>query len=295
MSQMEKLKIGWRMLRPFTLSASLVPVLIGTAQAFVKGRFNFELFAVFLLACIVIQAATNMFNEYFDYRRGLDTAEMIGISGTIVRDGILPATVLKLACSLIGISVLLGLYICIQTNVWVAVVGSVCILIAYFYSGGPKPLSYTPFGELAASLAMGPVMVLLAYYIQMREVSVQVIAISLPIGLLIGAILLGNNVRDAEQDFKGGRRTLAIVLGSQGGRNLLGILIGSSYLIVLALAATSCVTPWVLLVCLSLPLALRIVRRFFRYSDPIDLHTAVKGTAGLLLVFGFLLVIGLGL
>ncbi|HDR5033782.1 TPA: UbiA family prenyltransferase, partial [Bacillus anthracis] len=93
-------RIWWSLLRPHTLTAAFVPVFIGTAYAMQVGGINqihLPLFLIMLLACLLIQAATNMFNEYFDYKRGLDHEGSVGIGGAIVRDGIQPKTVLNLA------------------------------------------------------------------------------------------------------------------------------------------------------------------------------------------------------
>ncbi|MCF8563417.1 1,4-dihydroxy-2-naphthoate polyprenyltransferase [Alicyclobacillus tolerans] len=285
----QRIGVAWRLLRPFTLTASIVPVLVGSGLAVNRRHFHFGLFFSFLIASILIQAATNMFNEYFDYKRGLDTKEMVGIAGTIVHDGISPGKVLLTAWTFIAISVVLGVYICVSTTWWIAVVGIACLAVAYFYSGGPKPLAYTPFGELAASIAMGPVIVLLAYYIQTSQVTGRAIFVSIPIGLLIGAILLGNNIRDMDQDKLGGRRTVAILLGRQWGRVLFASVFALTYVVVLALIAAQVLTPWALVVLLTVPTATYVTKLFFRFSEPSKLHPAVKGTAVLLFRFGTLM------
>jgi 1,4-dihydroxy-2-naphthoate octaprenyltransferase len=289
----KRFDIGWRLLRPFTLTASIIPALIGTGIAVTQGNFHVGLFLCFTVACILIQAATNMFNEYFDFKRGLDSKEMVGIAGTIVHDGVRPITVLRLGWTFMFIAILLGVYICAATTWWIALVGSLCLCVAYFYSGGPKPLAYTPFGELAASVAMGPVIVLLAYYIQTHNITGRAAAISIPIGLLIGAILLGNNIRDMEQDKLGGRRTVAILLGRERGRVLFACVFAVTYVLVLCLIAVHMLTPWVLLVLMTIPSAVYVVRLFYRHSEPSYLHPAVKGTAVLLFRFGGLMFVGM--
>lgn len=284
-----KFLIGWRMLRPFTLTASMIPVLIGTGLALVQSHFHSGLFFSFLTASVLIQAATNMFNEYFDYKRGLDSKEMVGIAGTIVHDGIRPKTVLTLAWVFIFTAFLLGIYICAMTSWWIALIGTLCIAVAYFYSGGPVPLAYTPFGELAAAIAMGPVIVLLAYYVQTRAITGEATAASIPIGLLIGAILLGNNIRDMDQDRAGGRKTIAILLGRRRAGVLFAGVFTLTYMVVLTLIASRALTPWALVVLLTVPSAVVVARMFFRFHEPSQLHPAVKGTAVLLFRFGALM------
>jgi 1,4-dihydroxy-2-naphthoate polyprenyltransferase len=292
MSFRQRLSIGWRLLRPFTLTASLVPVLIGTGMALSQGHFHALLFLSFLIASLLIQVATNMFNEYFDYKRGLDDHNMVGIAGTIVRDGVHPRTVIRLAWICVAVSVLLGVYICASTTWWIAAVGTLCLCVAYCYSGGPKPLAYTPFGELAAAIAMGPAIVLLAFYVQTSTITAQSIVTSIPIGLLIGAILLGNNIRDMEQDRQGGRRTLVILLGRERGRVLFASVFAVSYVVVLGLVVLGYLTPWTLLVFLTVPSATHVVKLYYRYTEPKQLHPAVKGTSTLLFRFGALMFVG---
>ena len=117
-------RIWWQLTRPHTLTAAFAPVFLGTMIALTYGKIHFPLFFAMLIASIFIQMATNMFNEYYDFKRGLDTEQSIGIGGTIVRNGVKPKTVLNLAFMLYGISVLIGIYICMETSWMLAVVGS---------------------------------------------------------------------------------------------------------------------------------------------------------------------------
>src|SRR5690625_4047941 len=168
-----------------------------------------------LIASILIQAATNMFNEYYDYKLGLDTEESVGIGGTIVRDGIAPKTVLYLAYMFFALAILLGIYICIQSSWWIAVIGLISMLFGYLYTGGPIPIAYTPFGELFSGFFMGTVIISISYYIQTLTLTSNVIWISVPVAIFIGAILLANNIRDLDGDKENGRKTIAILLGRE--------------------------------------------------------------------------------
>src|SRR5690625_1022061 len=155
LNEKEGFQIWWRLLRPHTLTASFVPVFVGSMFAFIDHSLHAGLFFAMLIASMLIQAATNMFNEYYDYKRGLDNEQSVGIGGTIVRDGIAPRTVMRLAIAFIITAILIGLYICMETSWWIAVIGLICIFIGYIYTGGPIPIAYTPFGELVSGLLMG--------------------------------------------------------------------------------------------------------------------------------------------
>ncbi|NSL51374.1 1,4-dihydroxy-2-naphthoate polyprenyltransferase [Calidifontibacillus erzurumensis] len=286
-------KTWYRQLRPHTLTASFVPVSIGTALALLDGSVNILLFLAMLIASLLIQAATNLFNEYYDYKRGLDNADSIGIGGGIVRDGIAPKTILNVACGFFAIAILLGLYICANSSWWIAAIGIVCMITAYFYTGGPFPIAYSPFGEIVAGFFMGVVIILIAYFIQVGSISLESILISIPISILIGAILLSNNIRDLDGDKKSGRRTLAILVGREKAIRLLAFMFAVSYGWILVLIFAQIVSPWLLIVFGSLPKAVQAVRGFHGKTQPIQMMPAMKATAQTNTHFGFLVAFGL--
>src|SRR5699024_9447506 len=105
LNEKEGWQIWWRLLRPHTLTASFIPVFVGTLIAYhVQELLHILLFLAMIVTSMLIQAATNMFNEYYDYERGMDNEKSVGIGGTIVRDGVAPKTVLYLAFSFFGLS-----------------------------------------------------------------------------------------------------------------------------------------------------------------------------------------------
>lgn len=284
--------VWWRLMRPHTLTASFIPVFAGTAMALFENGFRADLFVAMLTASLLIQAATNMVNEYFDYVRGLDNEQTVGIGGTIVRDGVAPKLVRNLAYGFYGLSVLLGLYICAESSWWVALAGTVSILVSYLYSAGPLPISSTPFGELFSGLFMGPVIILITFYIQAGYLSVAAVNVSLSLGLLIGAINLSNNIRDKDGDKAHGRKTLAVLLGRRRAIKLLAGIFIAAFIWISLLSATGMVTPWALLVLLSIPKAVQAVRGFIGKSTPFEMMPAMKSTAQLNTFFGLLLSIG---
>lgn len=283
----------WRLLRPHTLSASFIPVSIGTALALEANQFSLLLFLAMMVASILIQAATNMFNEYYDYKRGLDTAESVGIGGAIVREGVKPKTVLLLAFAFFTVSIVLGVYICMQSSWWIAVIGLIGMAVGYLYTGGPYPIAYTPFGELAAGLFMGVLIVVISFYIQTGTVNTDSILISIPVSILVGAILLANNIRDREGDKKNGRKTLAILFGHKKARYLLNGMFIFSYGWILILIGLQIVSPWLLIVFASVPKAIEASKGFKGKKTPIQMMPAMKATAQTNTFFGFLTTIGL--
>ncbi|MEH7304328.1 1,4-dihydroxy-2-naphthoate polyprenyltransferase [Neobacillus drentensis] len=286
-------QVWWQMTRPHTLTAAFVPVLLGTALSLKHGNIHFGLFFAMLIASLLIQAATNMFNEYFDFKRGLDTAQSVGIGGTIVRDGIKPKTVLNLAFGFYGIALLLGVYICANSSWWLAVVGLICMAVGYFYTGGPFPIAYTPFGEILSGFFMGMLIILISFFIQTGTVSSTSILVSVPSMVLVGMIMLSNNIRDLDGDKENGRKTVAILLGKKGAIYLLIGMFTFSFLWVLGLITIGVLPVWAALVILSAPKAIKATKGFIENNIPIKMAPAMKATAQTNTIFGFLLAIGI--
>lgn len=286
-------KVWWQLTRPHTLTAAFAPVLLGTALAIENNGIHWGLFLAMLIASLLIQAATNMFNEYYDFKRGLDNENSIGIGGAIVRHGIKPGTVISLAFGLYGIAVLLGVYICMNSSWWVAAVGVVSLAAGYLYTGGPLPIAYTPFGELVAGFFMGVLIILISFYIQTGTVTLTSVLVSFPSFLLVGAILLANNIRDLDGDKEFGRRTLAILLGRSGAIKLLAGMFIVSYLWVIGLVIAGVISPWLAIVGLSIPKAIAATKGFIGKSQPLEMMPAMKATAQTNTIFGFLLSIGI--
>lgn len=289
----KKWAIWWRLLRPHTLTASFIPVAIGTAMALSIQDITVPLFLSMLLASTLIQVSTNIFNEYYDFINGLDHADSIGISGTIVRDHISPKTILRIAYIFSGVAILLGIYICIYTSWWIFFTGLICILVGYLYSGGPYPISATPFGELIAGAFMGLCIILISFFIQTGTITLGVMLVSGPTSILIGTILMANNIRDLADDKAHGRKTLAILVGRRYAVFLLTSMLASAYLWLLALIFYNFLSYWALLTFASLPKALQAVNGFQNKTTAEQMMPAMKATAQTNTLFGLLLVLAL--
>src|SRR3712207_5512450 len=207
-----------RLARPFSLTASAVPVLLGTALALGDGAFAWGPFLAMLFGSILIQAATNMFNEFYDEQRGLDEAGTVGIAGTIVQGRMRARAVLLGALFCYTVALFLGIYRVAVGGWSILVLGCLSALGGYLYSAGPRPIAYTPASEVAVFLFMGVLIVVIAYAVQNPgSFPARVPLAALPIGGPVAAILLANNIRDMGSDRRGGRRPLPIVLGRGGG------------------------------------------------------------------------------
>lgn len=286
-------RIWWQLTRPHTLTAAFVPVLLGTALAVKYNSLHVLLFTAMLVASLLIQAATNMFNEYFDYARGLDNENSVGIGGAIVRNGVKPKTVLALGFAFFAIALILGIYISATSSWWIALIGLVCMAVGYFYTGGPKPIAYTPFGELMSGFFMGVVIIQISFFIQTGYITYLSILFSIPVSILIGTIMLANNIRDLDGDRENGRKTLAIIFGRKNAIKLLAGMFIVSYSWIILLIILFDVSPWLLITFISIPKALRSVKGFVGKTEPIEMMPAMKATAQTNTIFGFLMSIGI--
>ncbi|MBM7610506.1 1,4-dihydroxy-2-naphthoate octaprenyltransferase [Lysinibacillus composti] len=292
--EMSSAKLMWKMTRPHTLTATFAPVILGTVMALFVADINWLLFIAMMVACLALQIATNLFNEYYDFKRGLDTAESVGIGGGIVRHGLKPKNVLTVAVLLYVVAAFIGVYICISSSWWLVVIGLFGMAVGYFYTGGPLPIAYTPFGELFSGLLMGTGFVLISFFIQTNTVTSWSVMISIPIGILVGAINMSNNIRDIDEDIKGGRKTLAILLGREKAVMVLANAFVISYLWIVILVMIGDISPWTLLVLLSLKKPISAIQGFNKgVKEPQYMRVAMKSTAITNTLFSLLLSVGL--
>src|SRR5918911_2046011 len=284
----------FRLARPFSLTAAAVPVFFGTALAFNDGSFAWGPFFAMLFGSLLIQAATNMFNEFYDAQRGLDVAGTVGIAGSIVSGRVSARRVLAGALLCYTLALFLGIYL-VAVGGWpILVLGCLCAMGGYLYSAGPRPIAYTPASEVAVFLFMGVLIVVIAYAVQHPgSFPSRVPLAALPIGGPVAAILLANNLRDIGSDRRGGRRTLPIVLGREVGVLIYRVLLLEAYVAAAALMALRIVPLDCALVFLSAAAAIRLTRDIAVTTTPERLDPVVKRTAGLHLAFGLLYTLGI--
>lgn len=287
------------LIRPRTLTAAFSPVVLGAAM----GATQFAptqpiglsiIYTLGILICVLsAQIAANIWNEYFDFKSGLDLTQAAGNSGSIVRDGISPAIIKRWGYMTTILPLILGIALAKAVTWWYIPVGMLCILTSILYSGGPKPISRTPFGELASGLAMGFAIVGITLFAWTHTLHWTYLIPAVPSTILIGAIMMTNNLRDFTNDANHGRRTLVILLGRERGLQLLQglFLISSLWILIWTICG---VIPWPSLVALlSLLPVMKVIHIFNTYADPIRLNEAMKFTSISCTLYHFLWAIGL--
>lgn len=285
--------------RPRTLAAALGPTILGAAFSYYTfGALHGTGLAIFhtiliFLAVVSAQIIANLWNELKDFKSGLDAGQKIGNAGSLTRGAVTPKLISTMIKVLMIVPIIIGLYLSATITWWYIPAGIICILISFLYSGGPKPISRTPFGEISSGIAMGFAIVLITGFAWTRELSLVFLIPALPATLLVGSIMLTNNIRDIRNDEKHGRRTLPIVLGRDHAISLMSITyifnffwIGAwIYLKVLPIPA--------LLALIAIIPAFKTIKIFYTHVDEIKLDKAMGTTAGAAMLYQLLLSIGL--
>jgi 1,4-dihydroxy-2-naphthoate octaprenyltransferase len=206
-------------------------VLVGTAYAaWTTRRLDAATLALMLSATLAIDLATAGFNSYFDFVRGVDTVETdVDRYKVLVHRDVDPRVALWISVAAFAAAGLLGLALGARVGWEVVGVGVVCMAVAFFYSGGPKPIAATPVGEVFAGGFLGLVLVTLSYYVQAGHTPRDLLLVGLPSTALIADILAVNNACDTVGDARAGRRTLAIVVGPRGAEVVVVALVAAGY------------------------------------------------------------------
>jgi 1,4-dihydroxy-2-naphthoate octaprenyltransferase len=246
----------FQLMRPLTFSGTISPIIAGTALASLYAPIRWDVFFVMIIAALIVQTTANMFNDYFDFKNGQDAEKW---KDAEERDGKEPAHhhIPYAAIAMLGIAVILGAWLSIQSSWWVALIGSISIVFGYLYSAGRHSLSALGLGELTAAVFLGFVTTILSYVIQGHAVDSFILAVALTFAMLIATMILSNNIRDLQKD-QGFRNTLPMKLGRKNAARLLSVLLVSIYIWALLLIITQ-VIPWTATLSLfAIPVALRL-------------------------------------
>ncbi len=286
-------KVWLKTSRPFSLTASISPVLVGTAVAAYEGIFHVAPFLLALFASLFLQIGTNYFNEYFDYIYGLDHLGSLGSMTVIFRNEMTARQVLAGGITCFVIAALLGLGLALLVGPLILLFGLVGIVIAYFYSARPFKFASRGLGDILVYIAMGFLMTWGAYYVQIPHWSWRAFAASVPVGLLVTAILNMNNVRDYTDDLAVQKRTLPVRFGQHFGQIFHAVLLIGSYVAVTIFALLGILPLFSLLVWITFPLAFTNVRSVLMATERRAFITSIKRTAMLHLQFGAVLALAI--
>ena len=296
MPQKLNLKLAWRASRPFVFPASIIPVLIGTATAWTIadqpvfwGRFFLCVAGVMLL-----HAGANMFNDYYDYKKGVDRKGTFGSSGVLTGNMMTPSQLFKLAVFCYGLALCIGLILWFLAGHWVVWLGIAGATGGFLYTGGPA-LKYLKLGDLCVFMLFGVLITLGSYYIQTGVISWIPMLYAIPIGLLIDGILHGNNLRDIQSDASVDVETFAGLIGIKASQIFYYLIVFAAFISIPVMILLNDL-PWpTLLVVFSIPLAVRNLKMVFHFNHlPREKFAVIDAmSAQLQMSFGALMTLGI--
>src|SRR3989442_4640513 len=291
------LSVSWKTwvktARPFSLTAAVSPVLVGTAVATYEGTFHPVAFLATLLSCLFLQIGANYFNEYFDYRYGLDHSGSLGSSTVIFRHEMTAAQVLAGGIGSFFFAAVFGLVLILLTSPTIILFGLAGMAIAYFYSAKPFKFATRGLGDILVYIAMGFLMTWVAYYVQIPRWSWLAFAASVPVGFLVVAILNMNNLRDYQDDKAVHKLTLPVRFGQLFGQRFHAMLLLGSYIAVTIFVLLRILPLFSLAVWITFPLAFTNVQSVLHATDRKAFAISIKRTAMLHLQFGVMLALGI--
>ena len=291
----ERLLGVYEITRPFSFTASLVPVALGGAFAWTQSSVDAAPFVAALAGGLTLHAGTNVINEIYDVRHGIDSITSPRASHAIVKGRVTEKQAFTLAAACFAITILLGLYLVSVRGPLMLGLGVLGVVGGYFYTAPPFQYKYRAMGVPLVFLQMGVLMTVGGYFAASGRFDWRVVVLSVPAGLLVAAILHGNEWRDISEDVRLGFTTLSGELGKRAAYGTyVGLVLGAY--VVLALAVILRIAPTLtLLAMLSLPAAWWVLRAAERgYSGSTgDINTIDLMTARVHAVFGSLLLLGI--
>jgi len=285
------LKVWLLGIRPKTLPLAVAPVVVGGGIAWAEtGVITLlPLFAA-LFGALLIQAGTNLHNDAADFKKGTDVKGRPGPL-RIAAEGLASPQQVDFAAYLcFGLSALIGLYLVWLGGLPILVLGLFSILSGLAYTGGPKPIAYTPLGEIFVFVFFGLGAVVGTHYLQTLTFSPYPVIAGSAVGLLAAAVLAVNNYRDRDDDLKVGKNTFTVLAGRPAARTAFAAMIVLAYLCLIPLGLL--LTPWIFLPVVLLKLAWEIWRDFTHFEPGPEFNDLLARTARFQLAFSLL--VGLG-
>ena len=258
---------------PF-LTASIIPILLGTAVAWATSTvILWDVFVLTLIAGVCVHAGANVANDYFDHLSGTDeiNVEFVrpfsGGSRMIQLGYLSPKEVLGGSILFFIIGGSIGLYLTFTRSIIVLLLGIIGVFSGFFYTAPPFKLSSRGIGELFVGINFGVLMTLGGYFVQTLEGTWIPIIASIPVALLITAVLYINEFPDAKADAESGKRTLVVRLGKERAAKGYTVLILSVPIYIIIAIITNFMSLYQLIALFTLPLSYIGVRQALRFSD----------------------------
>ena len=285
------LRVWWTAIRSRTLGLAVTPVLLGTSLAWTDGvALHWPALLAALACALLIQIGTNLHNDVVDFERGNDRPDRVGPLRVTAAGWVSPSTMHRATAWTFGVAALLGVYLVYLGGLPILLAGVASLLAGWAYSGGPRPVSHTPLGEVFVLVFFGWVAVTGSYWLQSAQWSIDAWLSGTVLGLPAAAVLLVNNYRDLEDDLRSGRQTLVALVGRAGAQVAYAIMLLLPFAVVLLLAAQG--RFGVLLAWLALPHSLQLSRQLRQGNSGQALNVLLAATARTSLILGLLMCVG---
>lgn len=276
--------------RPHTLTIGVNPVLVGCALAWAKtGRIDIPLMLLSMLGALLLQAGTNLDNDVSDFQRGTDHAGRLGLPRATALGLLTPGQVHTASRGCFAVATIIGLVLAWRGGWPILIAGVAAAAAAMAYSGGPRPISYTPFGDFVVWFFFGMVAVSGTYYLQTLSLSPGALVAATMVGFPATAVLVVNNYRDLEPDRAVGKRTLAVCLGRRFSRWEYAGLVLAPFVLLGPLALQTRPGFALFVPFLALPMAVALVRCFWRETPGPAFNPLLAQTAKFQVLFSALL------
>jgi len=284
---------AWRIaIRTRTLWIATVPVFVGTSFAYLaSGRVDVLFASLALVASVLLQAIANLQNDVGYTARGGETGTRVGLPRA-TSAGLLTPREVRLAIVLaVAATILVGLPLVARWGLPVLLMGLASVAAALAYMGGPRPIAYTPLGELMVFVFFGLIAVIGSGYIQLGAVTPALLTAAAAIGALAAAVLVVNNHRDIAHDASTGRRTFGVLYGARASAGLYSVLMLAPFALVPLLVWQSA-SHLLWLPLLALPGAVNLVRTLPKTPPGLAFNALLMRTVMLQLIYGAMLTIG---
>lgn len=273
--------------RPWSFSLTFVSISAGAILALNLGRFSFWIYACCLVGAVLLHAAANTFNDYFDSKNNLDSEKAptaLYRPHPVLSKICTLKSLFAFSCVLLWGAVLIGLSFSFFGYKWLWLIILAGIILAVFYTGSPLGLKYIAVGELTVFLAFGPLAIEGSYAAQAFQISSKVFFVSIPLGLLAALVLLSNNIRDIDFDAKLKVKTLPIILGKKNSLRLFNFIVIITFLLIVAYIICGILKIPALIIFLSLPPFIKLAGNFSKEIP----KNADAQTSQITLFFGLL-------
>ncbi|MFO0555254.1 MAG: 1,4-dihydroxy-2-naphthoate polyprenyltransferase [Polyangiaceae bacterium] len=281
--------------RPATLPVAVAPVAVGAAVAHAAHPESFRVGALLaaLFGALLIQIGTNFANDVFDHEKGADDERRIGPPRAVASGLLSPRAVRAGMAAAFALAAAAGVYLTALAGWPIVAIGLASIASGIAYTGGPFPLGYNGLGDLFVFVFFGVVAVTGTAYVTAGYIPPLAWLASVPVGALATAVLVVNNVRDADNDVRAGKRTLVVRLGRAFGVFEYAALVAASALAVVLMVALGLAPALALIALVPMPAGVVLARRVATRRDGAALNACLANTAKLMLATSLGLALGI--